>query len=147
MNEIEIEKVQNLDERTAADIQRLHSQVSSSPAPSADEIRSIASNPGTTLLVARERGGSRAVVGMLSVVSFRIPSGLRVWIEDVVVDQTARRRGIGEALNSAAIDYASSLGARTIDLTSRPSRTAANQLYLKLGFERRETNVYRLTLK
>ena len=147
MNDIEIEKAQNLDEGTVTDIQRLHSQVSSSRAPSTDEISSIASNPGTTLLIARERGGSRAVIGMLSVVSFRIPSGLRVWIEDVVVDKTARRRGIGEALNRAAIDYASSLGARTIDLTSRPSRTAANQLYLKLGFERRETNVYRLTLK
>ena len=138
--------MQTVDDELLADVQRLHSQVSSSSAPSATELATIVAGPGTRLLVARERSGSQTIRGMLSIVSFRIPSGLRVWIEDVVVDEASRRQGIGEALNRAAIEHARSLGARTVDLTSRPSRVAANKLYLKLGFERRNTNVYRLTL-
>jgi ribosomal protein S18 acetylase RimI-like enzyme len=74
---------------------------------------------------------------------FRIPTGLRAWIEDVVVDEDARGRGVGAALNQVAIALADELGARTIDLTSRPSREAANRLYQRLGFVARETNVYR----
>ena len=83
------------------------------------------------------------IVGSMTLVVFRIPTGVRAWIEDVVVDESARGTGAGEALNRAAIDLAYSLGARTIDLTSRPSRVAANRLYQKLGFEQRETNIYR----
>jgi ribosomal protein S18 acetylase RimI-like enzyme len=79
-------------------------------------------------------------------VVFRIPTGLRAWIEDVVVDGSARGRGVGEALNRAAIDRARAAGATTVDLTSRPSREAANRLYRRLGFEQRTTNVYRLDL-
>ena len=146
MSEIEIITVHTVDDKLLVDVQRLHSQVSSSPAPSATELATIVAGPGTVLLVARERSGSQAIRVMLSIVSFRIPSGLRVWIEDVVVDEASRRQGIGEALNRAAIEHARSLGGRTVDLTSRPSRVAANKLYAKLGFERRNTNVYRLTL-
>ncbi|MCS5685302.1 MAG: GNAT family N-acetyltransferase, partial [Acidimicrobiales bacterium] len=74
---------------------------------------------------------------------FRIPTGLRAWIEDVVVDEAARGRGIGDALNRAAIERARAAGARTVDLTSRPSREAANRLYRRLGFVERGTNMYR----
>jgi len=77
---------------------------------------------------------------------FRIPTGLRAWIEDVVVDEAARGRGVGEALNRAAIERARGEGATTVDLTSRPSREAANRLYQRLGFQERPTNVYRLDL-
>jgi ribosomal protein S18 acetylase RimI-like enzyme len=80
---------------------------------------------------------------MLTLVVFRIPTGVRAWIEDVVVDQDARGRGVGAALNQAAIRLAGEHGARTVDLTSRPSREAANRLYSRLGFVPRETNVYR----
>jgi ribosomal protein S18 acetylase RimI-like enzyme len=80
---------------------------------------------------------------MLTLITFRIPTGRRAWIEDVVVDADARGEGIGERLTEAAVDEARRRGARTIDLTSRPSREAANALYQKMGFERRETNVYR----
>jgi ribosomal protein S18 acetylase RimI-like enzyme len=80
---------------------------------------------------------------MLTLVVFRIPTGLRAWIEDVVVDEGARGRGVGAALNQAAIRLAGEHGARTVDLTSRPSREVANRLYSRLGFVPRETNVYR----
>ena len=74
------------------------------------------------------------------------PPALRAWIEDVVVDEAARGQGVGEALNRAALERAATAGARTVDLTSRPSREAANRLYQRLGFEPRETNVYRYDL-
>jgi ribosomal protein S18 acetylase RimI-like enzyme len=95
------------------------------------------------LFVAREHG---EIVGSLSLVLFRIPTGLRAWIEDVVVDESARGKGVGEALSRAAIDHALKAGAKTVDLTSRPSREAANRLYERLGFKKRETNVYRYEL-
>jgi ribosomal protein S18 acetylase RimI-like enzyme len=80
---------------------------------------------------------------MLTLAVFPIPTGVRAWIEDVVVDQSARGRGVGEALSRRALELAAQAGARTVELTSRPSREAANRLYRRLGFEARETNVYR----
>jgi ribosomal protein S18 acetylase RimI-like enzyme len=76
-------------------------------------------------------------------VLFRIPTGVRAWIEDVVVDESARGQGVGHALNARALEIAEGAGARTVDLTSRPSREAANRLYRRLGFVQRDTNVYR----
>ncbi|HUY85610.1 MAG TPA: GNAT family N-acetyltransferase [Acidimicrobiales bacterium] len=85
----------------------------------------------------------RAIVGSLTLVEFRIPTGIRAWIEDVVVDQTVRGGGIGELLVERAVGIATRHGAKTIDLTSRPSRQAAHRLYTKSGFSTRETTVYR----
>ena len=116
---------------------------SSSPPPDATALAEIVASPATVLFVAR-RGG--AVVGTLTLVLFRIPTGVRAIIEDVVVDGSARGGGIGEALTHAALDRARAAGAKTVDLTSRPSREAANRLYQRLGFVLRETNVYRFTL-
>jgi ribosomal protein S18 acetylase RimI-like enzyme len=101
------------------------------------------SSPSTVVFIARVDG---AIVGSLTLAVFRIPTGVRAWIEDVVVDGSARGHGVGEALNKAALDEARSRGAVTVDLTSRPSREAANRLYQRLGFVARETNVYRYTL-
>lgn len=121
---------------------RLIPQLSrSSPAPDAGVLGEIVASPATHLLVAR--GDDGTVLGSLTLVLFRIPTGLRAWIEDVVVDDAARGQGVGEALNRFAIDVAAEHGARSVDLTSRPSREAANRLYRRLGFEPRETNVYR----
>lgn len=117
---------------------------SSSPAPSAQELQEIASGEATVLFVARLDG---VVMGSLTLAMFRIPTGLRAWIEDVVVDNGARGAGVGAALNRAALDEARRRGARTVDLTSRPSREAANRLYQRLGFVARETNVYRYDLE
>ena len=114
---------------------------SSSPPPSAEVLAEIIASPATDLLLARDDAGR--IVGSLTLVLFRIPTGLRAWIEDVVVDGEARGQGVGEALNRYAIDVAAERGARTVDLTSRPSREAANRLYQRIGFEKRESNVYR----
>ena len=82
----------------------------------------------------------------MTLATFRIPTGVRAWIEDVVVDSEARGHGVGEALNMAAIAEARSRGAITVELTSRPSREAANRLYQRIGFVQRETNIYRYTI-
>jgi ribosomal protein S18 acetylase RimI-like enzyme len=113
----------------------------SSPPPSAAEVEEIVRSPASHLLLARDADG--AIVGTLTLAVFRIPTGLRAWIEDVVVDEAARGQGVGAALTNAAIRLANQRGARTVDLTSRPSREAANRLYQRLGFLERETNVYR----
>ncbi|MFO0652027.1 MAG: GNAT family N-acetyltransferase [Polyangiales bacterium] len=116
---------------------------SSAPPLTETSLAAILASPGARLLVA-ERDG--AIVGTLTLVLFAIPSGVRGLIEDVIVDERARGRGIGEALTRAALDLARAAGARTVDLTSRPTREAANRLYLRVGFVRRETNAYRFTL-
>jgi ribosomal protein S18 acetylase RimI-like enzyme len=119
-------------------------QLSSSAAPpTATEIAAIVSSPATVLLVARDATGR--VVGSLTLVVFRAPTGPRAWIEDVVVDTGIRGQGIGAALVTEALDRAVAAGARSVDLTSRPSRQAANRLYVRLGFVQRQTNVYRWT--
>jgi ribosomal protein S18 acetylase RimI-like enzyme len=112
----------------------------SAPALTADELGEIVGGDATCLLVARLDG---RIVGSLTLVVFRIPTGVRAWIEDVVVDGAARGAGVGEALNRSALAEAQRRGARTVDLTSRPSREGANRLYQRLGFVARETNVYR----
>lgn len=118
--------------------------------PSGAEIDQIVSSPATTLFVAYDYpdwpGSAGTIVGMLTLATFRIPTGVRAWVEDVVVDAGARGRGVGEALTQAALDLARARGAQTVDLTSRPSREAANRLYQKLGFTQRQTNVYRMDL-
>ena len=124
---------------------RLIPQLSrSSPPPDERELREVVATPGTVVLVARDDDGT--VLGSLTLVTFRIPTGMRAWIEDVVVDEAASRRGVGSALNRAALDAARARGCKTVDLTSRPSREAANRLYQRLGFEARDTNVYRFEL-
>jgi ribosomal protein S18 acetylase RimI-like enzyme len=127
---------------------RLVPQLSpSSPPPTLEQLRRIVEDPATTLLVATNGGGEAQVVGMLTLAIFMVPTGVRAWIEDVVVDDDARGAGVASALVAAALERAQEEGARTVDLTSRPHREAANRLYLRLGFARRETNVYRRTLR
>ncbi len=124
---------------------RLIPQLSrSSPPPTAAELAEMIAAPTSDVLVAYD---GDTVVGTLTLVTFRIPTGVRAWIEDVVVDEAGRGRGVGEALNRFALELARSKGAKTVDLTSRPSREAANRLYRRLGFVARDTNVYRFTLE
>lgn len=116
---------------------------SSSPPPNREQLTEMVQSSATLVLVARVDG---LIAGSLTLAIFRIPTGLRAWIEDVVVDSNARGHGVGEALNLFAIEEARKHGAVTVDLTSRPSREAANRLYQRLGFVARDTNVYRYTL-
>ena len=123
---------------------RLIPQLSSSSAPiSAQELEEIIESNTTVLFAARS---GQEIVGLLTLAIFRIPTGVRAWIEDVVVDNQARGKGVGDALNRAALAEAERRGAKTVDLTSRPSREAANRLYQRLGFKQRDTNVYRYDL-
>ena len=115
---------------------------SSSPITMA-ELQEIVGDSATVVFVARDGG---VIVGLLTLAMFRIPTGMRAWIEDVVVDGRARGKGVGEALNRAALATARQRGVKTVDLTSRPSREAANRLYQRIGFVRRDTNVYRYEL-
>lgn len=117
---------------------------SSNPPPSREELADIISSSSSVLFIARVEG---KIVGSLTLATFRIPTGVRAWIEDVVVDGNARGHGVGEALSMAAIDEARVRGAITVELTSRPSREAANRLYKRIGFVARDTNVYRYTMK
>jgi ribosomal protein S18 acetylase RimI-like enzyme len=121
---------------------RLVPQLSSSASPpTREQLDAMISSPATTLLLARD--DQDRIIGSLTLAMFRAPTGVRAWIEDVVVEAEARGQGIGEALVAEAVRVASEAGARTVDLTSRPSRDAANRLYEKAGFKMRDTNVYR----
>jgi len=133
-----------VDDEVVAAFEALIPQLSSSnPAPSRDALQDLVSSEASTLFVARLDG---VIVGSLTLAMFRIPTGVRAWIEDVVVDGSARGLGVGEALSRAALDHARRNGAVTVDLTSRPSREAANRLYRRLGFVQRESNLYRFQL-
>lgn len=142
---MDVEEAKDVDDALADAFNRLTPQLSkSNPPPTREELEDIVRSEASHLLVARD--GNGGIVGSLTLVVFRIPTAVRAWIEDVVVDESARGQGIGEALNREALRLARELGARTVDLTSRPSREAANRLYQRIGFKKRETNVYRYEL-
>lgn len=139
---VDIEVVRHVNDELVRAFGRLLPQLSrSARALDAEALRVLVDWPGTHLLVARVDGD---VVGTLTLVTFPIPTGLRAWIEDVVVDEAGRGHGVGAALTHEAIRLAREAGARTVDLTSRPSRAAANRLYERLGFRLRDSKVYRL---
>lgn len=139
---MQIQEVKEITDELLTALQRLVPQLSPGATPPArDHLETTLSREGCQLLVARDDTG--AVVGALTLVAYPIPTGWRWWIEDVVVDHAARGRGIGEALVRAALGHARRQGAAAINLTSNPSRLAANRLYRRIGFHLRETNAYR----
>jgi ribosomal protein S18 acetylase RimI-like enzyme len=144
---VSVTEVHEIDLDVVSAFARLVPQLSSSaPPPTADELAEVVASPATTIFLARDDDG--VIVGALTLVVFRIPTGMRAIVEDVVVDASVRGRGLrtGEALTGAALVKAREAGCRTVDLTSRPSREDANRLYVRLGFEPRATNVYRFDL-
>ncbi|MDZ7675546.1 MAG: GNAT family N-acetyltransferase [Acidimicrobiales bacterium] len=141
-----IEIVASVTDELVEAYERLTPQLSSSnPPPPREALEDIVAAPATDIFVATDDEGT--IVGTATLVVFQIPTGRRAWIEDVVVDDAARGIGVGGALTRAMVDRAGELGCTTVDLTSRPSREAANRLYLREGFEVRETNVYRRKLE
>jgi len=138
---VRVEELREVTDEVVEAFNRLLPQLSRS-APPLDRaaLERIAGSDATTLLVAWADG---RLAGTLSLVLFPIPTGIRAWIEDVVVDEAARGQGIGEALTVAALRLAEEAGARTVDLTSRASREAAGRLYERVGFQSRETRFYR----
>lgn len=138
---VDVRPLRDPSEATITRLAELLTQLSSSARPlDGETLRRTLDCPTNTLLVAWHDGEP---VGMLTLVVFPVPSGIRAWIEDVVVDERLRGNGIGAALTNEAVRIAHTSGARTVDLTSRPSRVAANRLYQRLGFQQRESTVYR----
>jgi ribosomal protein S18 acetylase RimI-like enzyme len=139
---IVVEEATSVTPELVAAFRKLTPQLSrTAPAPGGAELAEMVRSPATVLLMARDP--EKGLVGSLTLVLFRIPTGVRAWIEDVVTDEGSRGRGVAEILCREALNRASAAGARTVDLTSRPSREAANRLYVRLGFVMRDTNVYR----
>ena len=138
---VHVEVLDNVTDEAVEAFARLLPQLSSS-APPLDRaaLEQVVGAPATTILVARS---GDTISGTLSLVMFPIPTGVRAWIEDVIVDEAARGQGIGEALTVQALRLAEAAGARTVDLTSRPSREAAGRLYERVGFQARSTRLYR----
>ncbi|MGD0054837.1 MAG: GNAT family N-acetyltransferase [Acidimicrobiales bacterium] len=142
---VSVEIAREASDELLAGLNRLVPQLSgSAKALDIADLIALVESPATTLFVARDDG---VVVGTLTLVVVAIPTGVRAWIEDVVVEETVRGSGVGESLTLAAIEEARRRQVRTIDLTSRPSREAANSMYLKVGFVTRETNVYRFLVE
>jgi ribosomal protein S18 acetylase RimI-like enzyme len=141
---IDIHEISSADEKTLRAVNELIPQLSQSASVMNEmQLRRLVESQATKLYFAQE---GDLVLGMLSLVVFSIPTGTKAWVEDVVVAQVARGKGVGMALMNHALAVAKNAGAKSVDLTSRPSREAANKLYQKLGFTARETNVYRLTV-
>jgi len=141
---VDVQIAKRVDNDLVEAFQRLIPQLSkSNPTPTKEQLESIVASDSSQILLAKADG---VIVGSLTLVIFHIPTGVRAWIEDVVVDADARGKGVGEALNKFALAEAKRQGATTVDLTSRPSREAANRLYQRLGFVQRDTNVYRFEL-
>ena len=115
----------------------------SSLPPTEEELDQIIRSDASMILIAENNNNE--IVGTMTLVLFHIPTGLRAWIEDVVVDSDHRGEGIGKKLNQEALQIAQKAGAKTVELTSRPTRESANRLYQDLGFQKRETNVYRFS--
>jgi ribosomal protein S18 acetylase RimI-like enzyme len=137
---MKVGRVTEADDALAAAVARLVPQLSPKrQAAGLAELAELVATPGTSLIVARDGAD---VLGMLTLIVYRVPTGVRAWIHDVVVDETARGRGVGEALAREALRLAESAGAISVELTTRQEREAANRLYRRLGFELRETNVY-----
>jgi ribosomal protein S18 acetylase RimI-like enzyme len=139
---VAIEIVEVLDDAVRTAVERLLPQLSRSAAYSEQTLAWVVAHEATTLFVAKlEDTGD--VVGALTLVMYPLPTGLRAHVDDVVVDDVVRGRGVGEALVRAALDRAVEVGARTVDLTSRPSREAAIRLYERVGFVRRDSTLFR----
>jgi ribosomal protein S18 acetylase RimI-like enzyme len=141
---MDILEVHQVTDEIMAAFERLVPQLSSSGRkPSREEITQIVESPASVLYIARDPDRQGEIIGTLTLAMYRIPTGLKAWIEDVVVDESARGKRVGEMLCLAAIERAKTAGAKGVDLTSRPSREAANRLYQRMGFQKRDTNSYR----
>ena len=142
---MQIEIATRADEELYEAFQRLVPQMTqNNPPPTREYLSTLINDPSSTLLLARADGGS--IIGALNLTVYRVPTGVRSIIEDVIVDLSARGQGVGEAIMQRAIQVAREKGAQKIALSSNPMRVAANSLYIKLGFKKRDTNAYLLML-
>jgi ribosomal protein S18 acetylase RimI-like enzyme len=142
---MQIDIVTQADQELYDAFQRLVPQLTdNNPPPSLNDLADLVRDASSTLMIARDDHGQ--IVGALTLTVYRVPTGIRSIIEDVIIDTSARGQGIGDALMKYAIDLAREKGAQNISLTSNPMREAANRLYLRVGFKNRETNAYQMKL-
>ena len=142
---MQIEIVTKAEEELYGAFQRLVPQLTNNnPPPSLNDLTALVRDSSSTLMIARNDRGE--IIGTLTLTVYRVPTGIRSIIEDVIVDDSARGQGIGEALMKRAIDVAREKGAKNISLTSNSMREAANRLYIRVGFQKRETNAYQIKL-
>lgn len=142
--DISIKEVSSCDDPLVPFLLKLLPQLSSSAlVPSDEQVRVLLTQESTTVLAATD---GRNVFGTTTLVTYVTLTGVRCRVEDVVVSSEARGRGLGRQMTAKAVEHARSAGARTIDLTSRPTRKAANSMYQSMGFELRDSNTYRLAL-
>jgi ribosomal protein S18 acetylase RimI-like enzyme len=142
---MQVDVVTKADDELYEAFQRLVPQLTNNnPPPSLNDLAALVRDSSSTLMVARNEKGE--IIGALTLTVYRVPTGIRSIIEDVIVDNSARGQGIGEALMLRAIEIAKEKGASNISLTSNPLREAANRLYLRVGFKKRETNAYQMKL-
>lgn len=145
-NNIYIEEVIHFSLEVADAVRNLTQQLDENFQPlTDDDLRFMISSPSTHLYIARMKEKNN-IIGMITLIVYRIPYKMKAQLEDIVVDTTMRGKGIGKTLVQFAIDKAKGLGAKSLNFTSNPKREAANRLYENLGFRKRDTNVYRLTL-
>ncbi len=138
---MKIERISQVDENTVEIFKRLMPQLTGKDEyPSLEELQRVIQSDERFLFFATE---GEEVIGTLTLVFYQLPSGLKAWIEDVIVDEHARGKGVATALLKHALQVARDKGALKADLTSMPWRIAANRLYQKMGFEKRESNMYR----
>ncbi len=138
---MKIERITQVNESTVEVFKRLMPQLTGKDEhPSLEELQRVIQSDERFLFFATENG---EVIGTLTLVFYPLPSGLKAWIEDVIVDEQARGKGVATALLKHALQVARDRGALKADLTSMPWRIAANNLYQKIGFEKRESNMYR----
>ncbi len=145
---IEGKEITEMSQKVCDAFARLVPQLSSSASiPTYEEVEDLINSKAGIVLAATDTDDPNSeILGTMTLVVFRVPTGIRAWVEDVVVDSNARGKGVGEKLVRSAVERAKQEGAKTVDLTSRPSREAANRLYRRCGFETRETNIYRIKL-
>lgn len=137
-----IERITDMNESVYKAFERLMPQlIDKNEFPSYEDLKKVIDSKNVHLCFAYD--SDNKVIGTITLVFLRIPTGLKAWIEDVIVDNNARGKGVGKAMIWHAIQIARENGAPKVDLTSNPRRIAANNLYQKLGFEKRESNVYR----
>ena len=144
---VKIVKLKEITDEVVEAFGRLIPQLSTLSPPNRSQLEEMVRSPAVTILLAREPAQNNFILGTLTLVTFRTPTNLHAWIEDVVVDSSARNQGIGEALTRAGLEMAAKFGAGYVDLTSRPYREAANRLYQRIGFQKRSTNVYRYLIE
>lgn len=143
MIEIDIVPVDTVTDELQAAFEHLVSQLTiNHPSPTREELSEMINSETSTTLIARIQDKDRTIAGTLTLITYRVPTGIRARIEDVIVDESFRNQGIGKALVLSALKMAQNAGAEGVALTSNPQRIEANNLYQRMGFKRWETNLY-----